>query len=83
MIEVTMDFEPVDFVELMLDGKPLKPEELLDRQSIEFSDPMPCRGRHYLQARFLSGNIWSVPVEAARFRGSPSAAASDYCRLRF
>lgn len=68
MVEVKIDIEPVDFVELMLDGAPLKPSDYSRLSPLRFQIPCPAAGWHYLQARFLSGNIWSVHSRPLGFK---------------
>ncbi len=58
---------PIDFVELMLDGTPIQAPSYAVGNSLNYSLPCPALGPHWLQARYLSGNIWSVYSHPIRF----------------
>lgn len=58
-VEVNIDIAPVDFVELLLDGKPLAPQHYLNLSPLHYELPCPAPGRHVLQAKYLHNNLWS------------------------
>ncbi len=58
---------PIDFVELMFDGRPLQPNADSTASPLRYELPCPAPGQHWLQARYLSGNIWSHYSQAIRF----------------
>jgi hypothetical protein len=83
-VELLVD-KPIDFVELMFDGKPLRPANYASAGPLTYSLPCPAPGQHWLQARYLSGNIWSLYSNPIRFevRLPPQPriiAASDFDR---
>lgn len=83
-VELLVD-QPIDFVELMFDGKPLEPTSYASASPLGFSLPCPAPGQHWLQARYLSGNVWSHYSKPIRFevRLPPQPriiAASDFDR---
>lgn len=83
-VELLVD-KPIDFVELMFDGKPLKPTNYASAGPLSYSLPCPAPGQHWLQARYLSSNIWSHysnPIRfAVRLPSQPRIiAASDFDR---
>ncbi|MEO8497393.1 MAG: hypothetical protein ABI614_20170, partial [Planctomycetota bacterium] len=67
MFELRMDVQPVAFMELMYDGKPLQPTDYATSSPLSFALPCPAAGQHVLQARYLSGNIWSYYSNPLRF----------------
>lgn len=84
VVEIMVD-QPVDFVELMFDGKPLKPTAYTNHAPLSYSIPCPAPGQHWLQARYLSNNVWSHFSKPIRFevRVPPQPriiAASDFDR---
>ncbi len=84
VVDILVD-KQVDFVELMFDGKPLKPTTYANGVTLSYSVPCPAPGQHWLQARYLSGNIWSHYSKPIRFevRLPPQPriiAASDFDR---
>lgn len=85
VITVRIDVQPVDFVELIFDGVPLKPTAYSTVSPLRYELPCPAAGPHALQVRFLSGNIWSYYSQALRFEVRLPAqpriiAASDFDR---
>jgi hypothetical protein len=84
VVEIKVD-QPVDFVELLFDGKPLKPTAYTNHAPLSYSIPCPAPGQHWLQARYLSDNVWSHYSKPIRFevRVPPQPriiAASDFDR---
>ena len=67
MIELRPDVERVDFVELILDGEPLKPTGYTTFSPLRYQLSCPAIGQHSLRARYLSGNIWSYYSTALQF----------------
>lgn len=66
IVELLAD-KPIDFVELMFDGTPLKPTAYASASPLSYSLPCPAPGQHWLQARYLSGDIWSHYSNPIRF----------------
>jgi len=67
VIDLRIDVGPVDFVELIFDGKPLKPTGYATFSPLRYKLSCPAVGQHVLQARYLVGNIWSYYSNALRF----------------
>ncbi len=83
-VELLVD-QPIDFVELMFDGKPLEPTSYASASPLGYLLPCPTPGQHWLQARYLSGHVWSHNSKPIRFevRLPPQPriiAASDFDR---
>ncbi|MDX1927750.1 MAG: hypothetical protein SFV81_14605, partial [Pirellulaceae bacterium] len=84
VVEIMAD-QAVEFVELLFDGKPLKPTAYTNHSPLSYSIPCPAPGQHWLQARYLSNNVWSHYSKPLRFevRVPPQPriiAASDFDR---